>query len=66
MNIKFRNRIKEGFEIQTLPEVAELIRIRAARERRSLSEVGTELLLTGLGLDHAAFGIESATASSQG
>ncbi len=53
----FRDRKKEGFEIQIPPELAEMIRVRAARERRSISEVGAEILLTGLGLDHAEFGI---------
>lgn len=55
---KFRNRKKEGIEFQIPPELAELLRVRAARERRSISEVGTEILLTGLGLNHAEFGID--------
>ncbi len=57
MSVKFRSRKKEGIEIQVPPEIAEEVRTRAARERRSISEVGTEILLTGLRWNHGEFGI---------
>ncbi len=58
MSIKFRMRKKEGLEIQFPPEVAQHVRRRACDERRSISEVGTEIMLTGLGWNPAEFGID--------
>ena len=55
----FRRITKEGLEIRAPVRLVDQIREKAARERRSLSSVGTELLARGLDLDPAAFGIEA-------
>jgi hypothetical protein len=60
----FRQHRKEGLEIQVPPQLASRIRAKAARERRSISEVGTEALARGFGLDPATFGIETTIPSS--
>ena len=53
----FRSLRKEGLEIQVPPIIAEEIRLKAASERRSISEVGSELLAIGLGYKAKDFGI---------
>ncbi len=48
----------ERLEFQIPPELSEIIRVRAAKERRSVSLVAAEILARGLGLDPAEFGVE--------
>lgn len=55
--LPFRKREKEGIDLQVPPEIGRMVRRIAADQRRSVSEVGTEALAKGLGLDPAQFGI---------
>jgi hypothetical protein len=48
---------KEGIEIRFPPDVAYRLREKALRERRSIAEVGSELIIRGLGRDPADYGI---------
>jgi hypothetical protein len=57
----FRQIAKESLDIRAPRKLADQIREKAARERRSISSVGVELLARGLDLDPAAFGIEPMT-----
>lgn len=59
----FRNLPKEPLAIQVPARIAELVRTKAARERRSVASVGSEALAIGLGLDPAVFGIETGAAT---
>lgn len=54
----FRGAEKERIPIRAPVKLADLIRQKAARDRRSISSVGTELLAIGLKLDPSSFGIE--------
>lgn len=60
--IPFRHLGKEDLGIRIPPLIAQQIRLRAANERRSISEVGSEILAKGLGMDPAQFGIEAQSA----
>jgi hypothetical protein len=55
--LSFRSIVKEPIPGQAPPEICDAIRIRAASERRSHSEVATEILSIGLGIDPLQFGI---------
>ncbi len=55
----FREQPKECIELRVPIPVATAIREQAVRERRSLSEVGTEILARGLRLDPARYGIDA-------
>ena len=58
MSIPFRDIPgKEGIEIRFPPDIASKIREKAFRERRSISEVGSELVVRSMGLDPAQYGI---------
>lgn len=57
----FRAADKEYLPIRAPVKIADKVREKAARERRSISSVGTELLALGLQLDPASFGIEPAS-----
>lgn len=54
----FRKVGKESLDIRAPVRLADKIREKAARERRSISSVGTELLAIGLGIDPGVYGIE--------
>ncbi len=54
----FRDLKKEALQIQAPPEIATVVREKAARERKSISATATELICLGLGIDPTDFGIE--------
>lgn len=56
----FREHPKEDLEIRVPIAIARHIRVKAAEQRRSLSEVGSEILALGLGTDPAVYGIRPA------
>lgn len=56
--MRFRQVAKEPLGAQVPGPVADAVRERASRERRSLSSVTTELLCQSLGMDPARFGLE--------
>lgn len=58
MPIPFREVPKEDVQIRMPIPLATLLRERAARERRSISEVGTMLVISALNRKPEAFGIE--------
>lgn len=59
MPLPFRDVPKEGLEIRMPIPLATLLRERAARQRRSIAEVGTMLLIGALERTPEAFGVES-------
>lgn len=53
----FRATWKQKIQPLVPVSLARAIRVKAAKERRSISEVSTEALARGLGLDPASYGI---------
>jgi hypothetical protein len=62
-NPRFRSLPKEFVPGEIPVPIADIIRIKAAKERRSHASVTTEILCKGLGLDPSKFGIEELTSS---
>lgn len=60
----FRDLPKEDIEFRLPVELAGQIRERAVRQRRSISEVGVELMAIGLRIDPSRFGIDSEMATT--
>jgi hypothetical protein len=58
MTSPFREVPKEDVQIRMPIPLATLLRERAARERRSISELGTMLVIGGLNRKPEAFGIQ--------
>lgn len=61
----FTRLAKEKVSIWVPPEVALRLRLRAAKQLKSSSEVGTELLALSLGLDPGKYGIGATKGHSQ-
>ena len=59
MSVPFRDVPKDGIEIRLPRDFATVVRERAGRERRSVSEVSSELMLRGAGIDPADYGIKA-------
>jgi hypothetical protein len=55
--VSFNQIDKERLQIETSPEIVTIIRIQAAQERVSVSEVATKLICQALKRDPKAFGI---------
>jgi hypothetical protein len=58
VSVPFRDVPKDGIEIRLPRHLATTLRERAARERRSISDLGSELIIRGLGHDPANCGIK--------
>lgn len=58
--MSFRSVTKEQLTGQVPCDLATTFRERAGRERKTISELMTELLSKGLGLDPRSYGIEPA------
>jgi hypothetical protein len=54
----FREIKKESLQVQAPIEIATIVREKAARERKSISETATELMCIAMSRDPRAFGIE--------
>jgi hypothetical protein len=57
LKTKFREVQKSRLGIRVPVKIAEKVRMRAAKENRSESEVSSEILAREFGLDPASFGI---------
>lgn len=59
MDVKpFRQQWKEPLQIKVPVELVDRLRTKAARARRSISEVVCEAVALGLGIDPTDYGIE--------
>ena len=65
MRVRFREIEKESLEIRVPIAFATWLRTTAAAERRSISEVGSEVLARGLEIDPRTIGIEPTPATTR-
>ena len=61
MSKRFREIEKEGIDVRAPLDVAEKFRIEAIKQGRSVSSLGSEIIIRYLGLDPAKYGLGSET-----